>query len=127
MSFFHGVGRFARARGSSMFARRLNGELPRGLAAAVGGQSIRFFGELPLTGYAEQFRTVNAAGFAQLSNDDAVGGIIEGTAISQDEALQLAALATGDITFFLSQWSGLLVCREECVSKVYIRRRQAHP
>ena len=121
MSFFRGVGRFARARGSSLFARRLNGELPRVLAAAIGPQSMRSFGELPLTGFAEQFRTVNAAGFAQLSSDDALAGVVPGTTISQDEALQLAALAAGDITFYVSQWSGLLLSREECVTKALQR------
>ena len=108
MYFHRGLGRFARARGNSMFARSLNRELPRGLAGAlVGIGGLRIFGETPMCGFAEQFRTVGTAGFAQTNgtSEDAQLGAIG--SLSEEEALQLAALTAGDVTFYLSQWSGL--------------------
>jgi hypothetical protein len=97
-----------------MFARQLNRELPRGLVGALGGVgSLRLFGETPMCGFAEQFRAVGTAGFAQVngtSEETSLGGMTD------EEALQLAALANGDVTFYLSQWSGLV--SRECVSKI---------
>ena len=55
MSRFFGVGRFARARGTSHFARAFNGDLPRFVSYAP-SFAIPFakLGELPLSGFAEQ-------------------------------------------------------------------------
>ena len=59
MSFIHGgVGRFARARGSSLFARAFNGELPKRMCAIPMSRSFASLGEKPLTGFAEQCKTV---------------------------------------------------------------------
>ena len=49
-------GRFARARGTSMFARAFNNELPRGLSSFAGFSTLYMkLSELPIQGFAEQF------------------------------------------------------------------------
>jgi hypothetical protein len=52
-------GRFARARGGSLFARSFNQDLPRRMSSALGFSMSRpkfNFAEKPLNGFAEQYR-----------------------------------------------------------------------
>ncbi len=109
--FGRNIGRFARARGHSLFARSFNKDLPRSLAG-VGVGSLRMFGEMPLGGFAEQFKTVGTSGFNQVNGTSEESQSLALGALSQAQALELAALAAGDINFYLSQWSGLA---RECV------------
>ena len=100
-----------------MFARQMNRELPRGLAGALGGVgTLKIFGELPLCGFAEQFKSVGTSGFAQMNGTSEEGEAGVMGSLTEEEALQLAALANGDVTFYLSQWSGLV--SRECVIKL---------
>ena len=118
------LGRFARARGNSLFARSFNKELPRGLVGALrfaaGSGSIRMFGENPLCGFAEQFKTLGTAGFNQLNGTSEESQSMALGVLTQEEALQLAALTAGDISFYLSQWSGL--SRECVLSEIYSKK-----
>ena len=59
------IGRRAFARGSSVWARAFNQELPRRLAGVfVNSQSFNFLkvAESPLNGFAEQYRLVDISG-----------------------------------------------------------------
>jgi hypothetical protein len=59
------IGRRAFARGSSLWARSFNNQLPRHMAAcSLASKSFNFMkvAESPLNGYAEQYRLVDLSG-----------------------------------------------------------------
>jgi len=87
-------GRFARARGNSVFARAFNQELPRRLRPGNFFLEIstwKFLAEKPQSGFAEQF------GGLQISDLAVIGGEAE-TVESGDEELSLAELIEDILT-----------------------------
>ena len=100
-SFCRGAARFSRARGSSLFARQFNGELPKRFGCSpVFSQSFGSLGERPISGFAEQFRDVSFGVELALSSgdenvdDDAVCGEEDGALISSQ-----------DLWFSVKQWN----------------------
>ena len=111
MSFFAGVGRFARARGNSAFARAFNGETPRRFASCIQvpvfSQSFSSLGERPLTGFAEQFKSA-----ASLLN--------VGCLSASDEEAQVLPEAAEDATI-LSSWSILYSVSDVLCTQQHIK------
>ena len=100
---FSGVGRFARARGSSVFARAFNGELPRNFSNfAFNKQSFAKMGEIPLGGFAEQSHPLLG-----LLNSLRTASEGEGTELdlSEGEEGLDATLLLSTVGMELNQWS----------------------
>ena len=108
-NFFRGgVGRFARARGTSQFARAFNGELPRHFVTFP----TRYFGELPIGGFAEQHSplsgVLNAMRLGQEVSD------IEEPDGSAEDPVQAASSAIDAmelISCLQREWSGTTIER----------------
>ena len=104
MSRFAGVGRFARARGTSHFARAFNGEVPRFVSYAPSfATSFAGLGELPLTGFAEQrhplLGVLNAMRVSDTACDVEAG--------DDEEALVAGSLwDTVELVSCFREWSG---------------------
>jgi hypothetical protein len=100
------AGRFARARGNSMFARAFNNELPRVLRMNMNASFIKMadFGEKPmLTGFAEQQTVCFAgcfAGFEDTSDDE----LLE----SEDDSEDKGIINISYLFNSLSCWSTML-------------------
>ena len=112
-NFFRaGAGRFARARGSSVFARAFNGELPRHFVSFPVSFPVSFsrLGELPLSGFAEQplAGVLNAMRLSQDVSD------LEAPVESSEDAV-LAASGVMDAIELISclrEWSGSTIQKE---------------
>jgi hypothetical protein len=104
--FRGGVGRFAKARGSSHFARAFNGQLPRQFASQASFPvSFARLGELPLCGFAEQDNPITG-----LVNSMRLSEEISDLESDNEEELKATSLASAEVVekiiSSIREWSG---------------------